>query len=182
MQHVKSDGKNKPADRSVRRRPLRLGDVDSRRYPAPTAHCPGWLEPLPPNRASQGSTQSACQAHRDQRSARQRSLPSTASEKNTSSTPPPGFCARTPTLGKSRELGSRPKSRIDGSHLLKRRDAGIVGDYSPHSFRATALRTTWRNGGTLARKTHKKASKAVSIFCKFFLFKELNFTKRTPLR
>src|ERR1700688_5307615 len=37
-------------------------------------------------------------------------------------------------------------------------------------------------GGQLARKTHKKASKAVSIFCKFFLFKELNFTKRTPLR
>jgi ADP-ribose pyrophosphatase YjhB (NUDIX family) len=36
--------------------------------------------------------------------------------------------------------------------------------------------------GVLARKTHKKASKAVSIFCKFFLFKELNFTKRTPLR
>jgi hypothetical protein len=34
----------------------------------------------------------------------------------------------------------------------------------------------------LARKTHKKASKAASIFCKFFLFKELNFTKRTPLR
>jgi hypothetical protein len=35
------------------------------------------------------------------------------------------------------------------ANLLKRRDAGIVGDYSPHSFRATALRTTWRNGGTL---------------------------------
>jgi hypothetical protein len=34
----------------------------------------------------------------------------------------------------------------------------------------------------LARKTHKKASKAASIFCKLFLFKELNFTKRTPLR
>ena len=34
----------------------------------------------------------------------------------------------------------------------------------------------------LTRKTHKKASKAASIFCKFFLFKELNFTKRTPLR
>src|ERR1700730_531205 len=34
----------------------------------------------------------------------------------------------------------------------------------------------------LARKTHKKASKAAPIFCKFFLFKELNFTKRTPLR
>src|SRR4029077_2370576 len=30
----------------------------------------------------------------------------------------------------------------------------------------------------LARKTHKKASKAASIFCKFFLFMELNFTKR----
>ena len=34
----------------------------------------------------------------------------------------------------------------------------------------------------LARKTHKKASKAASVFCKLFVFKELNFTKRTPLR
>src|SRR5271170_8046983 len=34
----------------------------------------------------------------------------------------------------------------------------------------------------LARKTHKKASKAAPIFCKLFLFKELNYTKRTPLR
>jgi hypothetical protein len=34
----------------------------------------------------------------------------------------------------------------------------------------------------LARKTHKKASKAASLFCKFLVFNKLNFTKRTPLR
>src|SRR5258707_4754233 len=41
------------------------------------------------------------------------------------------------TLGKSRELGCRPMTRFDGANLLKRRlkDAGIIGDYSPHSFR-----------------------------------------------
>src|SRR5271165_4002233 len=34
----------------------------------------------------------------------------------------------------------------------------------------------------LARKTHQKASKAASFFCKFLVFNKLNFTKRTPLR
>jgi hypothetical protein len=34
----------------------------------------------------------------------------------------------------------------------------------------------------LARKTHKKASKAASFFCKLLVFNNLNFTKRTPLR
>jgi site-specific recombinase XerD len=45
------------------------------------------------------------------------------------------------TLGKSRELGTRPMTRIDGANLLKRRlrDAGIIGEYSPHSFRATGI-------------------------------------------
>jgi hypothetical protein len=37
-------------------------------------------------------------------------------------------------------------------------------------------------GKALARKTHKKASKAASLFCKFLVFNKLNFTKRTPLR
>jgi hypothetical protein len=37
-------------------------------------------------------------------------------------------------------------------------------------------------GFTLTRKTHKKASKAASLFCKFLVFNKLNFTKRTPLR
>jgi hypothetical protein len=34
-------------------------------------------------------------------------------------------------------------TRIDGANLLKRRlkDAGIIGDYSPHSFRATGITT-----------------------------------------
>jgi Phage integrase family len=55
------------------------------------------------------------------------------------------------TLGKSRELGSRPMTRFDGANLLKRRlrDAGIVGDYSPHSFRATGITNYLENGGTL---------------------------------
>jgi site-specific recombinase XerD len=55
------------------------------------------------------------------------------------------------TLGKSRELGSRPMTRIDGANLLKRRlrAAGIIGDYSPHSFRATGITNYLENGGTL---------------------------------
>ena len=53
-------------------------------------------------------------------------------------------------LGKARELGTRPMTRIDGANLLKRRlkDAGIVGDYSPHSFRATDITNFLENGGT----------------------------------
>src|SRR5271165_3466213 len=34
----------------------------------------------------------------------------------------------------------------------------------------------------LARKTHKKASKAAPFFCKFLVLNKLNFTKWTPLR
>jgi hypothetical protein len=34
----------------------------------------------------------------------------------------------------------------------------------------------------LARKTHKKASKAASYFCKLLVLNNLKFTKRTPLR
>jgi integrase len=53
------------------------------------------------------------------------------------------------TLGKSRELGSRPMTRFDGANLLKRRlrDAGILGDYSRHSFRATGITNYLENGG-----------------------------------
>jgi hypothetical protein len=42
-------------------------------------------------------------------------------------------------------------TRFDGANLLKRRlrDAGIVGDYSPHSFRATGITNYLENGGTL---------------------------------
>ena len=36
--------------------------------------------------------------------------------------------------------------------------------------------------GRLARKTHKKASKAASYFCKVLVVNKLNFAKRTPLR
>jgi site-specific recombinase XerD len=55
------------------------------------------------------------------------------------------------TLGRSRELGSRPMTRFDGANLLKRRlrDAGILGEYSPHSFRATGITNYLENGGTL---------------------------------
>ena len=54
------------------------------------------------------------------------------------------------TLGKSRELGSRPMTRFDAANLLKRRlkDAGIVGDYSPLSFRATSITNYLENGAT----------------------------------
>ena len=40
-------------------------------------------------------------------------------------------------------------TRFDGANLLKRRlkDAGIVGNYSPHSFGRPALRTIWRTEG-----------------------------------
>ena len=34
----------------------------------------------------------------------------------------------------------------------------------------------------LARKTHKKNSKAASVYCKFLLLNKLNLTKRTPLQ
>jgi hypothetical protein len=51
-----------------------------------------------------------------------------------------------------------------------------------HLSRATLNGWMMRVGEMLIRKTHKKTSKAAFIFCKFFLFKELNFTKRTPLR
>src|ERR1700757_241679 len=55
------------------------------------------------------------------------------------------------TLGKSRELGKRPMTRIDGANLLKRqlKDANIVGGYSPHSFRATGITNYLEKGGTL---------------------------------
>ena len=41
-------------------------------------------------------------------------------------------------------------TRFDGANLLKRRlrDAGIVGGYSPHSFRATGITNYLENGGT----------------------------------
>jgi hypothetical protein len=35
---------------------------------------------------------------------------------------------------------------------------------------------------SLARKTHKKASKAASYFCKLLVLNNVKFTKRTPLR
>jgi len=36
--------------------------------------------------------------------------------------------------------------------------------------------------GVLTRKTHKKNSKAASVYCKFLLLNKLNLTKRTPLQ
>jgi site-specific recombinase XerD len=55
------------------------------------------------------------------------------------------------TRGKSRELSSRPMTRIDAARMLKRRlaNAGIVGSYSPHSFRASGLTRFLEEGGTL---------------------------------
>jgi integrase/recombinase XerD len=42
-------------------------------------------------------------------------------------------------------------TRFDGANLLKRRlrDAGIGGDYSPQSFRATGITNYLENGGNL---------------------------------
>jgi site-specific recombinase XerD len=55
------------------------------------------------------------------------------------------------TRGNSRELGSRSMTRIDAARMLKRRlaQAGIVGTYSPHSFRASGLTRFLEEGGTL---------------------------------
>ncbi len=55
------------------------------------------------------------------------------------------------TRGNSRELGGRPMTRIDAARMLKRRlaKAGIVGSYSPHSFRTTGLTRFLEEGGTL---------------------------------
>src|SRR5258708_35839631 len=54
------------------------------------------------------------------------------------------------TAGKSRKLGTRPMTRIDGANLLKRRlkKIGMVGEYSPHSFRATGITRFLEEGGT----------------------------------
>jgi integrase len=54
------------------------------------------------------------------------------------------------TRGNSRELGSRPMTRIDAARMLKRRlaQAGITGSYSPHSFRASGLTRFLEEGGT----------------------------------
>ncbi len=53
------------------------------------------------------------------------------------------------TRGNSRELGSRPMTRIDAARMLKRRlaQAGITD--SPHSFRASGLTRFLEEGGTL---------------------------------
>jgi TPR repeat protein len=40
----------------------------------------------------------------------------------------------------------------------------------------------WLYQEGLARKTHKKNSKAASVYCKFLLLNKLNLTKRTPLQ
>jgi integrase/recombinase XerD len=55
------------------------------------------------------------------------------------------------TLGKTRKLGTRPMTRIDAARMLKRclAKGGIVGAYSPHSFRATGLTRFLEEGGTL---------------------------------
>jgi integrase/recombinase XerD len=48
--------------------------------------------------------------------------------------------------GKTRKLGNRPATRIDAARMLKRRlkDAGLSDAFSPHSFRATGSRISWR--------------------------------------
>ena len=55
------------------------------------------------------------------------------------------------TLGKTRKLGTQSMTRIDAARMLKRRlaNAGIVGNYSPHSFPATGLTRFLEEGGTL---------------------------------
>jgi site-specific recombinase XerD len=55
------------------------------------------------------------------------------------------------TLGKTGRLGTQPMTRIDAARMLKLRlaNAGIVGSYSPHSFRATGLTRFLEEGGTL---------------------------------
>jgi len=53
--------------------------------------------------------------------------------------------------GKTRKLTARPMAREDAYHMVRRRlkDAGIEGDFSCHSFRATGITTFLENGGSL---------------------------------
>ncbi len=54
-------------------------------------------------------------------------------------------------LGKTGRLSERPLDRRDAYEMIKRRlkDAGIRGNYSCHSFRATGITTFLENGGSL---------------------------------
>jgi integrase/recombinase XerD len=54
-------------------------------------------------------------------------------------------------VGKTRELGNRPMTRIDAARMLKRRlkEAGLPCAFSAHSFRATGITNYLENGGTL---------------------------------
>jgi site-specific recombinase XerD len=54
-------------------------------------------------------------------------------------------------LGKTGVLSERPLDRRDAYEMIKRRlkDAGIRGNYSCHSFRATGITTFLENGGSL---------------------------------
>jgi integrase/recombinase XerD len=54
-------------------------------------------------------------------------------------------------LGRSHDLSNRRMTRRDGARLLQRRlkNAKIIGEYSPHSFRATGITNFLEQGGTL---------------------------------
>jgi site-specific recombinase XerD len=63
---------------------------------------------------------------------------------------PDGPLFRT-AAGKTKRLTGRPMRRTDAWAVVRRRceDAGLVGAYSCHSFRATGITTFLENGGTL---------------------------------
>jgi integrase/recombinase XerD len=54
-------------------------------------------------------------------------------------------------VGKAGQLTARPMDRRDAYEMIRRRlkDAGIRGEYSCHSLRATGITTFLENGGSL---------------------------------
>jgi hypothetical protein len=64
------------------------------------------------------------------------------------------------TLGKSLNLGSRSMTMFDGANLLKRRlkDAEIVSDFSPHSFRVTGITSYLALRGKASRVSRRSGA------------------------
>src|SRR5271165_4411791 len=62
------------------------------------------------------------------------------------------------------------------------RTSGVENEFVTRSLKHWVKTLSQSKVEQIARKTHQKASKAASFFCKFLVFNKLNFTKRTPLR
>jgi len=75
---------------------------------------------------------------------------------------------------------TKREAEIIAARLARRVQAKVALSAEGAKALETGLTQAFSDG--LARKNHKKASKAASYFCKFLVFNKLNFTKRTPLR